>query len=276
MLPTEAGRHATKASIAVAADLRDRIARGELAAGQALPVESLLMAELGVSKGVMREALRILEQQGLVEVRRGAGGGPRVRHPSIAEASVPFGTFLQVAEVPVGDVWRSRDRLIGAAIERLAEARTDADLAVLDDAVDRLVGVVGDFDAYYGELLDAGETVVELSGSRTDAALVAALRHVVAAELEAATREVMLGRSFDVGTATQAEGVITAAWRDVVANIRRRRAKRARRAYDEQAGLILSGFFSDKLAVDTVLGALGATAPPLDGRQAWRQGWGGG
>src|SRR5262245_22232754 len=115
MLPTEARPQTMKASIAVAADLRERIARGELADGQALPVESALMAELGVSKGVMREALRILEQQGLVEVRRGAGGGPRVRHPSIAEASVPFATFLQVAEVPVSDVWRARDRLIVAA-----------------------------------------------------------------------------------------------------------------------------------------------------------------
>ena len=117
-----------KASIAVAADLRARIARGDLVDGQALPVESELMVELGVSKGVMREALRILEQQGLIEVRRGVGGGPRVRHPSIADAAMAFGIFLQVGEVPVGDVWRSRDRLVAAAIERLARQRTDDDL----------------------------------------------------------------------------------------------------------------------------------------------------
>ena len=149
-----------KASIAVAADLRARIARGDLVDGQALPVESELMVELGVSKGVMREALRILEQQGLIEVRRGVGGGPRVRHPSIAEAAMAFGIFLQVAEVPVGDVWRSRDRLVAAAIERLAGQHTDDDLRELDDAVGQLSLLVGDFDAYYGQLLDVGETVV--------------------------------------------------------------------------------------------------------------------
>jgi DNA-binding FadR family transcriptional regulator len=265
MLPTDSGRQPTKASIAVAADLRDRIARGELAAGQALPVESALMAELGVSKGVMREALRILEQQGLVEVRRGAGGGPRVRHPSIAEASVPFGTFLQVAEVPVGDVWRSRDRLVAAAIEHLAEARTDSDLEALDAVVERLVAVIGDFDAYYGELLDAGETVVELAGSRTDAALVAALRHVVAAELEAATREVLLGDGIDASVATQVEVNIAASWREVVANIRRRRPRRARRAYERQAELILGGTSDEKLVAEAMLGALGEPVPALDG-----------
>ena len=257
-----------KASIAVAADLRERIARGELVVGQALPVESALMAELGVSKGVMREALRILEQQGLVEVRRGAGGGPRVRHPSIEEASVPFGVFLQVAEVPVGDVWRSRDRLISAAIERLAEDRTDEHVVVLEGVVGQLEALIGDFDAYYGQLLDVGETVVQLAGSRTDAALVAALRHILAAEFESATRDILDADS-GAGLATQAEADIAASWRDVVVNIRRRRPRRARRAYDRQTEYILSSEFRDKLDSETVLGVFGDRGPaPIDLGQA--------
>ena len=245
-----------KASIAVAADLRARIARGDLVAGQALPVESELMVELGVSKGVMREALRILEQQGLVEVRRGVGGGPRVRHPSIAEAAMAFGLFLQIAEVPVGDVWRSRDRLVAASIKRLARHRTDDDLRALDDAVTHLSLVVGDFDAYYGQLLDVAKTVVRLAGSRTDAALVAALRHIVAAELEAATRRVI-----DDGTAkkvaTDVEAEIAASWRDVVRHVRRQRPGRARHAFDVQSKLILRAGFRTKLDAETVLDVFG-------------------
>ena len=262
MLPAASNRNGVKASIAVAADLRERIARGDLVVGQALPVESELMVELGVSKGVMREALRILEQQGLVEVRRGVGGGPRVRHPSIAEAAMTFGIFLQVAEVPVGDVWRSRDRLVAAAIERLALHRTDDDLRALDDAVGRLTDVVGDFDVYYGTLLDVGETVVELSGSRTDAALVAALRHIMAAEFEAATRDVLDVR-MQVGIATQAEVAIAASWSEVVREIRRRRPRRARRAYERQTALVLDGEFRTKLDSETVLDVFGGARDPL-------------
>ena len=84
----------TKAAFVIAAEFRERIAKGELRAGDPLPVESELMDELGVSKGVVRETLRILETEGLVEVRRGLGGGPRVRHPSISEASKGVGIYL--------------------------------------------------------------------------------------------------------------------------------------------------------------------------------------
>ena len=93
-----------KASLAIAAHFRARIARGELPAGRALPVERELMENFGVSKGVVREALRILETEGLVEVRRGTGGGPRVRHPLISEATVGMGVYLQIGDVLID--WR--------------------------------------------------------------------------------------------------------------------------------------------------------------------------
>jgi len=46
-----------KAAHAIAADFRGQIARGELGDGDALPVENELVDQLGVSKGVVREAL---------------------------------------------------------------------------------------------------------------------------------------------------------------------------------------------------------------------------
>src|SRR5262245_41832816 len=111
---------AMKASFAIAADFREQVARGELRPGDPLPVERLLIEELGVSKGVVREALRILENEGLLEVRRGLSGGPRVRHPSLAQAALGMGVYLQIGDVPVRDVWESRDRLVASAIEHLA------------------------------------------------------------------------------------------------------------------------------------------------------------
>jgi GntR family transcriptional regulator len=53
--------------------LRARIAAGELPPGERLPAEPALAGALGVSRGVVREALKLLEQDGLVRVRHGRG-----------------------------------------------------------------------------------------------------------------------------------------------------------------------------------------------------------
>ena len=221
------GVAAEKASFAIAARYRLMIARGELLEGQPLPVESELIEELGFSKGVVREALRILETEGLVEVRRGLGGGPRVRHPSIAQAARTMGVYLQIGDVAVRDVWESRERMVGAAVERLA--RDGGDIDALAESVGRLRQSVGCIDVYYLRMLDVEDTAVLATGSRTDHVIVASLRHIIAVELEQATRSVV-----DMGKAVADEDLVARAWSDVLRHIRAGRPAAARRAYERQ------------------------------------------
>lgn len=227
-----------KASLGIAAEFRARIARGDLRAGDPLPVESDLMDELGVSKGVVREALRILETEGLVEVRRGLGGGPRVRHPSISQAAQAIGVYLQIGDVHVTDVWETRDRVIAGAVERLAEQRGRVDLAALEDSVARLGAVVGDLDAYYPQLLDAGEKAVLAAGSATEHVMVLSLRHIIAAELEEATRAVV-----DIEGAVAIEATVAGAWTKTLGHIRAGHHRAARRAYQDQADIVRIGLW---------------------------------
>jgi DNA-binding FadR family transcriptional regulator len=245
----------TKASLAIAAEFRSRIARGDLRAGEPLPVESELMDELGVSKGVVREALRILETEGLVEVRRGLGGGPRVRHPSISEAAKAIGVYLQIGDVLVTDVWETRDRIIGGAVERLAVRTDGRDLGVLEESVDALATLVGDFDAYYPQLVDVGEKAVLAAGSATEHVIVVSLRHIIAAELEAATRAVV-----DVAAAVEAEETVTQAWADTLRHVRAGRPAAARRAYQRQADMIRTGLWAQMK--DATVGEIAAPRPP--------------
>jgi GntR family transcriptional regulator, transcriptional repressor for pyruvate dehydrogenase complex len=247
-----------KASHSIAADFRQLIARGELKAGDPLPVESELVDQLGSSKGVIREALRILETEGLVEVRRGLGGGPRVRHPSISQATQGMGIYLQIGDVPVLDVWTARDRIIGGAVERLAGAHSEQVVAALDLCVNALGSLIGDFDAYYPHLLDVAETTVRVAGNATEHVLVVALRHIIAAELDAATRAVA-----DVRAAVGAERFITAAWREVVDNIRSGHRKGARQAYDRQADLIRNGIAKRNPGI-TAVATVGMSQEPRE------------
>src|SRR5262245_26799715 len=68
----------------IAAGLRQAILRGRYRPGQRLPAERELASRLAVNRGSVREALKKLEQLGLVEIRR--GDGALVRH--LHEASV--------------------------------------------------------------------------------------------------------------------------------------------------------------------------------------------
>jgi CheY-like chemotaxis protein len=70
--------------LSIAVDIRDRIARGSLKPGQQLPASASLAKQYGVALMTVRQALALLEQEGTVEARHGAGtfvvDGPRRNH----------------------------------------------------------------------------------------------------------------------------------------------------------------------------------------------------
>ena len=70
-----------KASDVLADDLRERILLGEVPEGTALPTERDLVAQTHMSRATVREALRILEVQGLIRIKTGRTGGAFVQKP---------------------------------------------------------------------------------------------------------------------------------------------------------------------------------------------------
>lgn len=62
--------------------VEQQILRGKISPGDRLPSERHLAAHLQVSRSSVREAIRVLEEKGLVEIRRGRKGGAYVKPPS--------------------------------------------------------------------------------------------------------------------------------------------------------------------------------------------------
>jgi DNA-binding FadR family transcriptional regulator len=115
----------------VADEIRARIASGKLKPGDALPPESALMSSHSVSQPTMRAALRILESEGLVRIKRGAGGGPRVQELNVDVLAKQAGLYLQVEGADLADLLESLILLQPGAVGLAAKRRTKRQLADL-------------------------------------------------------------------------------------------------------------------------------------------------
>jgi GntR family transcriptional regulator, transcriptional repressor for pyruvate dehydrogenase complex len=95
----------------IAAELRERILAADDVGTYRLPTQEQLVHEFGVSYPSVREALRILETEGLVTVRRGNVGGAEVHRPDEASAAYHLGLVLQGGRVTLGDLAEALQQL---------------------------------------------------------------------------------------------------------------------------------------------------------------------
>ncbi|MBO2447740.1 FadR family transcriptional regulator [Actinomadura barringtoniae] len=105
----------------VASELRDRILAGGIVDGSSLPKQDELVTEFGVSYPSVREALRILETEGFITVRRGNRGGAVVHAPDIGTAGYALGVTLQAMQVRVPDLGDALANLEPQSAARCAE-----------------------------------------------------------------------------------------------------------------------------------------------------------
>ncbi|MES2986374.1 MAG: GntR family transcriptional regulator [Pseudomonadota bacterium] len=110
-----------KAAERVAAELRREIATGNLRPGDRLHSERQLQEQFEISRPTLREALRMLESESLIEVTRGQHGGARVKALDIAVVARQVGVCLQLDGVTLQDVWQARMLIEPSAAGLLTE-----------------------------------------------------------------------------------------------------------------------------------------------------------
>jgi len=132
-----------KAAELVADHLRSEIVSGNIPAGDSLPVERELIDTYGVSRPTLREALRILETEGLLEITRGVKGGAKVLGPSLTLATHAFGMILQAKGTKLVDVQIARSIIEPPAARMVAERQSAEDLPVLRAALDAERALIG-------------------------------------------------------------------------------------------------------------------------------------
>ena len=119
-----------------AAVLREQIVSGNFAPGESLPSQGELCQQLGISRSVIREAMRTLQSQGLIEVTQG-------RRPSVLPAGPAavvdsLGTLIQRSQVSLLDLLEVRQPLEIEIAAKAAEGRSDDQVRQLRATIDDL------------------------------------------------------------------------------------------------------------------------------------------
>lgn len=119
----------------VMARIQRLVADGHLQPGDRLPAERELSAALGVSRGSVRQALRVLEQTGLIEAR--VGGGTYIRTPDPQALVQPMALVLAQHPQTLRQLFEVRQMFEPVLARLAAERATAADVAVLGEVLDR-------------------------------------------------------------------------------------------------------------------------------------------
>ncbi|MDA8273922.1 MAG: FCD domain-containing protein [Actinomycetota bacterium] len=168
-----------KASDILADHLRQQILSGQLEEGVFLPVERDLAATSGLSRGTVREALRILEIEGLVDIRPGRSGGTAVRRPGLQPFERSIQGFVLGRRIRLPSVVEVREAVEPFAAGLAAERRTEEELAAIEEATVAVESNVDDLDRFLDENVIWHVSVAKASHNELIFALMSSLSTLI-------------------------------------------------------------------------------------------------
>ncbi|MGE3620209.1 MAG: FadR/GntR family transcriptional regulator [Acidimicrobiia bacterium] len=184
-------RRTPKTAEVVAQRVVRDVASGGLAPGDRLPNEAVMAEQYRVSRTTLREALRLLEVQGLITLKTGPGGGPVVGEVDAVNLARTISLYFNTGGMTYGDLFATQG-LLEETCADLAARHPDRDELREAFAPFTEVGHPCSDDAYYSATLDFHRLIHEFAGNPILVLVTRAVGHIVATHVFATMDPIFL------------------------------------------------------------------------------------
>ncbi|MCG8686236.1 MAG: FadR family transcriptional regulator [Desulfobacterales bacterium] len=116
----------------VVEQIQDAILSGKLEPGTKLPAERELKDMFNTSRGTLREALRVLEQKGLIEIKLGVAGGAIVKQIDAEPVMQSLALLIRSGDVSLDHLAEFRIKIEGSIVELAAQRATPKDIETME------------------------------------------------------------------------------------------------------------------------------------------------
>lgn len=178
--PVDRERRVVKTSETVALNIvHDMVAQG-LTAGDKLPLETAMLHQYRVSRASLREALRLLEVQGLISIRPGPGGGPVVGSVDARNLSRTISLYFHLGGMKYADIFATQELLepLCAQLACRNPERVERLAAFLDPESQPVDGT-----PYHMVTRDFHTTVYDLAGNGVLSLVTSSITHIVSSHI---------------------------------------------------------------------------------------------
>jgi GntR family transcriptional regulator, transcriptional repressor for pyruvate dehydrogenase complex len=138
--------HRPKAADVMVHEVIGMLAGGDLRPGDRLGSESDLIQRFGFSRAVVREALRVLEREGVVAVKPGPNGGIFCEMPGVAQITRSIDLYGALHDITTEDLAEARLELEVVVARLAAVRRTEDDLAALERLNSDWIANIANYD----------------------------------------------------------------------------------------------------------------------------------
>jgi DNA-binding FadR family transcriptional regulator len=167
-----------KMATRVAQQILTEITEDGLEPGMTLPPEREMVERYGVARGTLREALRLLEMQGVLSMKPGPKGGPVVCRPDGRPLAGAIAAQLQRFGASFRTVLDAREHLEPAITAMAAERRDQRDLSLIGGTLVEMRRNLGDFRAFLEDNHRFHVTIANASQNALCELLVLSLRWI--------------------------------------------------------------------------------------------------